>query len=91
MTTSSPASDPTETIARRLARFVVGLRFEDLGADTVRQAKALVLDQLACQLVGSTMPWVSPALDLVRLSAGAAPESTVVNSGLRLQIGRAHV
>ena len=68
-------------VAVRLAEFVAGLRYEDLPQSVIDGAKDLVLDQLACELIGSTMPWVRPAFDLVRLSAGVKAESTIVNSG----------
>jgi len=42
-----------------------------------------VRDQLACQLLGSTMPWTEPALRLVELGKGGRPESTIVNRGIR--------
>jgi 2-methylcitrate dehydratase PrpD len=70
-------------IAAQLAAFVVKTTYEDLPPATVESAKALILDQLACELVGSTMPWVAPALALARLTAGAAAESTIVNTGFR--------
>lgn len=80
---SAPAIKPTEPIAAQLACFVSGLRYEDLPPHTIDGAKRLVLDQLACELAGSTMPWMRPALELVRLSAGARAESVVVNSDLK--------
>ena len=81
MQTSNGSGD---TIARRLARFATGLRYEDLPQPIIARAKALVLDQLGCELIGSTMPWMAPALKLVRLSQGATPESTLVNFGSRV-------
>ena len=74
----SSVSEPT--IAQQLAGFVAGLRYEDLPAEVVNGAKALVLDQLACELIGSTMPWVAPAKRLVQLTEGAKRESTIVGS-----------
>lgn len=79
----------SERIAPILARFVADLTYEDLPTEIVSATKTLVMDQLACQLVGSTMPWVKPALDLVQLSAGAKGESTVVNFGSRVLAGDA--
>jgi 2-methylcitrate dehydratase PrpD len=78
-----------ETLAEQLAKFVVGLRYEDLPAEIVDCTKALVLDQLACQIIGSTMPWVAPAMELARLATGAAAESTVVRHGYRLPAAEA--
>jgi 2-methylcitrate dehydratase PrpD len=73
-----------EPIAMQLARFVKGLRYEDLPQAVTDGAKALVLDQWACELVGSTVPWVAPALKLVQSAKPAQPESTLVNHGTRL-------
>lgn len=73
-----------EPMAAQLARFVNGLRFEDLPKAVVDRTKALVLDQFSCQLIGSTMPWVSPARELVNLSQSTTGESTIVNIGTRV-------
>jgi 2-methylcitrate dehydratase PrpD len=78
-----------DTIARKLSRFVVDLRWEDLPANVIQRAKQLVLDQIGCELVGSTMTWVEPAVKLAELSAGASLESTVVNRGMRLPAAEA--
>jgi 2-methylcitrate dehydratase PrpD len=75
---------PSEpTIAQRFAGFIEGLRYEDLSLAVVNSAKALVLDQLACELIGTTMPWVMPARRLVQMTEGARGESTIVGSGAR--------
>jgi 2-methylcitrate dehydratase PrpD len=73
-----------EPIARVLARFVTALAYENLPTEVLDRAKALVLDQLACELIGSTMPWVAPALNLVQLQKAPKPESTLVNDGKRV-------
>lgn len=78
-----------ESVAAQWARFVVGLDYADLPASALAHAKALILDQLGCQLVGSTMTWVEPAVALASLYAGAAPESTVANRPLRLPAAEA--
>jgi 2-methylcitrate dehydratase PrpD len=79
----------TNTMAQRLSRFTVDLRYEDLPADAVQRVKTLILDQIGCQLVGSTMTWVEPAVRLAELSAGASPESTVANRPLKLPAAEA--
>jgi 2-methylcitrate dehydratase PrpD len=71
-------------IAVDLAGYVAKLRYEDLPDDIVAMTKTLVLDQLACQLIGSTMPWVEPALRLAKMSEGAKAEGTIVKSGARV-------
>ena len=72
-----------EPIAAQLARFVSAARYEDLPQLAIDSAKDLILDQLACELIGSTVPWVAPAFELVRLTSGVKPESTVVNHSFR--------
>ena len=82
----SSESQPAVTIAETLSKYVVALRYEDLPKPAIASAKALILDQLACQLIGSTMPWVEPALRLVEMTAGSKPEATVVNHGSRFLV-----
>ena len=77
---------PTVTIAETLAKYVVGLKYEDLPKQAIESAKALIVDQLACQLIGSTLPWVEPALKLVQMTEGVKPESTVINYGSRFLV-----
>lgn len=86
MVVENPSGEP---IAAQLARFVIGLKYEALPKEIVDCTKALVLDQLACQIIGSTMPWVRPAIELARMAAGAKSESTVVNYGDRLPAAEA--
>jgi 2-methylcitrate dehydratase PrpD len=75
----STHSEPT--IAQRLAEFVTDLRYDDLPPDVVKATKALIVDQLACELIGSTMPWLAPARQLVEETRGVREESTIVGSG----------
>ncbi|MGH3757012.1 MmgE/PrpD family protein [Actinophytocola sp.] len=78
---NAPATDVAVT--RELARYVVGLGYDDLPADTVDAAKDAVLDQFGIMLCGSTLPWVRPIHDLAAVTGGRA-ESTVVGQGTRL-------
>lgn len=72
-----------ETVAGRLARWVVGLRFEDLSPEVVFQAKRCMLDTLGVQVRGATLPWIQPVYRYVR-SAGGREEATVTYHGDRL-------
>jgi 2-methylcitrate dehydratase PrpD len=83
-----PPKNQAATIAAQLASFVAGLRFQHLPKDVIDSAKTLVLDQFACQLIGSTVPWVKPAIDLAKMSRGKG-EATLVNHGLRLPVADA--
>jgi 2-methylcitrate dehydratase PrpD len=69
-------------ITRELARFAIGLKYEDIPADVVAKAKDCILDQLGVELIGSTLDWNKIALRYVARMDGRA-ESTVVNHGTR--------
>jgi 2-methylcitrate dehydratase PrpD len=75
---------PANPVAAQLATFVADLRYEDLPDEVIAAAKRLLLDQLACELIGSTLPWVEPAIVLARMSKGAPEQATTVNHGDRL-------
>ncbi len=52
------AVDPAVTSpTRALAEFAVGLRYEDLPADLILNAKQCILDSLGCSIFGSDKPW----------------------------------
>ncbi len=59
-----------ETAAQRLARWVVGLRYEDLTPQAIYHAKRCMLDTLGVQLRGATLPWVQPAYLYARTIGG---------------------
>ena len=52
---NAPVKVPSTT--RMLADFAVGVRYEDLPADIVANAKRCVLDSLGCGIFGSPKPW----------------------------------
>ncbi len=68
---------------KKLAKFVSELTFRDLPKNVIDKAKELILDQLGCQLAGSTLPWSKPAYEYVAEYKVAREESTVVNYGFR--------
>ena len=68
---------------RALARFAGKLTYEDLPASVIEKTKELILDQLGCQLAGSTLAWTMPAYEFVADYRGGREESTVVHYGLR--------
>jgi 2-methylcitrate dehydratase PrpD len=72
-----------ETVASRLARWVTGLRYEDLSPEAVFHAKRCMLDTLGVQIRGSTLPWIQPVYRYVR-SLGGRDEATVTYHGDRL-------
>ena len=71
---------------KKLARFAKHLTYEDLPEAVIEKTKELILDQLGCQLAGSTLPWTKPAYDYVADCKGAKEESTVVGFGFRTSV-----
>jgi 2-methylcitrate dehydratase PrpD len=69
--------------SRTLARFAAKLAYGDLPGNVVQKTKELILDQLGCQLAGSTLPWTRPAYEYVVDGKGGRQESTVIYYGLR--------
>lgn len=69
--------------ARKLARFINELTYDDLPLAAIGKAKELILDQLGCQLSGSTLPWSRAVYKYVRDNKAGRQESTVVNYGFR--------
>jgi 2-methylcitrate dehydratase PrpD len=74
-----------ETVAQKLGSFVSRLRYEDLPGDVVRRAKELVLDQLGCQLLGSTVEWNQPVYKFIKENKSGGPAS-IVNHGDRFPV-----
>lgn len=59
------------------------VRYEDLPPEVVEKAKELILDQLGCELAGSTLPWGQATYNYIRDNRTVKKESTVVNYGLK--------
>ena len=74
---------PLQTGAQKLARWVVGLRYEDLSPEVVFHAKRCMLDTLGVQIRGATLPWIQPVYEYVR-SMGGNGEAAVSYYGDRL-------
>ncbi|HEY1260632.1 MAG TPA: MmgE/PrpD family protein [Stellaceae bacterium] len=73
------------SLSREFARFVAGLRFEDLPEAVVDRAKGVTLQGLASALVAHDMPARRQALALMREEeAGGGGAATVLCSGDRL-------
>lgn len=51
----SGASDNPHTKA--IAKFVTGLKYEDIPAEVIARIKLLILDSLGCAIYGSGLPW----------------------------------
>jgi 2-methylcitrate dehydratase PrpD len=70
------------TIARHLAEFIADDQHEPMPSPVADQIRRALLDQLGCQVVGSTLPWNSAAYEFAR-ELGGAGRGTVVNRAAR--------
>ncbi len=67
----------------RLAEYAAGLRYEDLPAPVVQQAKACIIDTVAASICGSTLPWSRIVIDYAERTGPAG------KSNLLGRVGRA--
>src|SRR5262245_36443928 len=80
----------TASLSRQLARWVVGLRYEDLPPDVLDRARGLTLHALASVLVGSRSPDGKNAVALItEEEVGAAGRATIMVHGARVTRGGA--
>lgn len=70
------------SITRQMADFVTGLRFEDIPADAVREARRFLLDSVGCALAAVHRPDMQ-AMERFTAALGGTPEATIIGSGLR--------
>ena len=70
------------TVAEQLGEHIAGLRYSDLSASVIDKTKEALLDQLGCQLIGSTLGHCNIIYDFIKGFAGE-PEATVVNRPLK--------
>ena len=72
------------SISRQFARWVTGLRYEDLPPEVVDRAKGLTLQALASALLGSQLPAGRQAIELVTQEEAGVPNGvTVMVDGAR--------
>ncbi|HVN74967.1 MAG TPA: MmgE/PrpD family protein [Thermoanaerobaculaceae bacterium] len=83
MTTTTKAAN--ERITATMARWAAGVRFEDLPADALREAKRYLLDSIGCALGGYLQHDVKIALAVFDEVAGPGP-ATVVGSGTKVDV-----
>ena len=75
---------PTEPgVTRQLAEFLAKTTIEDLPDDVLERSAHVMLDGLACALVGAWLPWSSLALDAVAALDGLG-NATVFGRGVSL-------
>ncbi|HCX89200.1 MAG: hypothetical protein CO106_06840 [Deltaproteobacteria bacterium CG_4_9_14_3_um_filter_44_9] len=63
--------------AERLAKWVVGLKYQDIPVDVVEKAKLCIYDWVCITLYGADSPWSKALLEIVRETGGRA-ESTIL-------------
>src|SRR5438128_1966997 len=78
----------TPSAARRLARFVLGLRLEDIPSPVVTKATHLVLDTLGCALAATRYDFGRAALETAE-RLGGLHEATLVGSKVRVAAANA--
>jgi len=67
-----PPTDPTGTTGR-LANWLQDLRLEDVPPQVRERAKHILLDGIACAIVGAQLPWSRRAAELVASFEGSGP------------------
>jgi 2-methylcitrate dehydratase len=77
------ATPSTPTITATMARWAAALRYEQVSAEAVREAKRYLLDSLGCALGGYRQHDVTIALAVLDEIAGPGP-ATVIGSGRRI-------
>lgn len=65
---------------REVARYVAGLRYEDLPADVVDHIKLCLLDTIGCGLFGSTLLWGELVTTFAQ-TLGTGPDATIWGAG----------
>ena len=88
MNTIARTSHPTtqSTVAEQLARFAIEQK--EFPENAIREAKRIILDQLACQVMFAVSPWSIAYLDAVK-SLGTGQGATVVYHGDQLSLDQA--
>lgn len=69
-----------DSISRKLAKFSLGLRYEDIPTESVKEAKRFLLDSLGCGLAAVEHEDMLQAHQYVK-SLGGAPQATVMGHG----------
>src|SRR5437773_5508650 len=80
--------DVMPSAARRLARFVIGLRLDDVPSPVVTKAALLALDTLGCALASTRYDFGRAAVQTAE-RLGGPQESTLVGSKVRVAAANA--
>ena len=68
----------------RLAEYAAALRYEDLPAAVVQQAKECIIDTVAAGICGSALPWSRIVIDYAERT-GAGGRSHILGRGSTVQ------
>src|SRR5882762_3249846 len=88
LSTSARSPDVTPSAARRLARFVVNLRLNDLPPPVVAQARLLALDTLGCGLAAARYDFARAVRETAE-RLGGPQESGLIGSKTRVSAANA--
>jgi len=77
-----------DSITHQMAQFALGLRYEDVPARAVREAKRFLLDSIGCALAAVPLEDMQAAQRYV-VALGGRPEATVIGSGHRTNAANA--
>lgn len=83
MTATISTTFPKETVSATLSRWAANLRYKDLSADAIYQAKRFLLDSFGCALGGYQQHDVKIALEVIDEIA-AIGRATVIGTGRRI-------
>ncbi len=75
----------TKSLSRQVAEFAAHLKFDDIPADAVAEAKRFMLDSVGCAFGGFDAEDPRIVLDLTR-DLGGAPQTTLIGSGERTNV-----
>jgi len=76
------------SITHQMAQFALGLRYDDVPAQAVREAKRFLLDSIGCALAAVPLEDMQAAQRYV-VALGGRPEATVIGSGHRTNAANA--
>lgn len=78
-------SGRSDGTTRRIAEFVAGLRYEDLPPAVVERARACVLDNLGCAVLGNSLDAPRRMAEVAR-EAGSAPQAILFGTQHRASV-----
>jgi len=74
------------SITRKMADFAINLRFEDIPAVSVKEAKRFMLDSVGCALAAVPNEDMAAMYRFID-KLGGTPESTLIGNGARQILG----